>query len=93
MTRLPARGLTCLCLLLCLGCSAQNRLIPCPVVERVTPPTPLLRPIPEPQWTGAINGDLVDHIQDLRTALRRCNADKAALRAWTVEENMESPGE
>ena len=31
------------------------------------------------------NGDLVRKIQALRSDLRRCNADKAALRLWSQE--------
>lgn len=31
---------------------------------------------------GDTNGDIARHILDLRSSLRSCNGDKAALRAW-----------
>ena len=42
-------------------------------------PPQLLTPCNEPQWTGETNGDLVEYVGELREALGRCNADKAAI--------------
>lgn len=39
----------------------------------------LCAPVEEPAFTGTTNADLVEHIMDLRLALKYCNADKAAM--------------
>lgn len=67
-------------LILCLaivGCA------PRPVIEIHTPPDFLLAECPAPVFDGHTNGDLITHILGLRDSLSRCNADKAALRAWS----------
>ena len=69
-----------LCLLLCTACSTVT---PGPVTTvRLTPPSALLRETPEPRLTEATNAGLLDYTLDLRAALRKANADKAALRQW-----------
>ena len=49
--------------------------------ERELPAIPdmLLAPCAEPVWEGGTNGDLVEYVGELREALGRCNADKAAI--------------
>lgn len=72
MTKLPRLGLMSTFLLLSAACSSQ----------RANPPLipeMLLAPCPEPQWEGETNGDLIDYIADLKEALGKCNADKAAI--------------
>lgn len=52
-----------------------------PVVIRQDIPAHLIEETPEPAWNGTTNADLVEHILDLRQALRRCNAKNAAIGA------------
>ena len=52
-----------------------------PVVIRQDIPAHLIKDTPEPAWNGTTNADLVEHILDLRQALRRCNAKNAAIGA------------
>lgn len=42
-------------------------------------PRQLLNPCAEPAWEGQTNGELIEHIMELREALGKCNADKAAI--------------
>lgn len=56
------------------------------VSEAVYPPAHLLNDCPEPVMQGDTNGALARHILDLRSALRSCNGDKQALRAWRGED-------
>lgn len=44
------------------------------------PPAALLAPTPEPACDPAVNQDLADCYLNTRKALRRANADKAALK-------------
>ena len=53
-----------------------------PEIVRITPPALLLLPTPEPPCIAATNGDLFSCWQDMRDALARANADKAALKSW-----------
>jgi hypothetical protein len=51
-------------------------------VVRIAPPAHLMEPTPEPDCSQATtNGDLVQCCQDRLEALRRANADKAAIKA------------
>lgn len=77
-------GLTSLSLMLLLtGCSTTKYV---PVVERELPPAHLLQDCPEPVTIRpVVNSDLLLVLNDWRNALRSCNTDKAALRAWAEE--------
>jgi hypothetical protein len=74
-------GLLCLCLLLSLtGCGSTEYVR---VKERDTPPVALLQDCAEPLATDVTtNGLLLGYVGQLRSALRKCNDDKAALREW-----------
>lgn len=50
-----------------------------PVVIRPQLPEMLTAPTTEPEWAGTSNMELVEYILELRDALGRCNADKAAI--------------
>ena len=67
-------GLILSFLLLLAGCSE-------PEAEILIPPQ-LLQMCSEPQWQGETNGDLVEYIGELKEALGKCNADKAAISAF-----------
>lgn len=69
-------GLILLCLTLSTGCSEAIQVQP----YKLTVPAHLLEPCAEPVWNGGTNGDLVEYIADLREALGKCEADKAAIR-------------
>ena len=62
-----------------------------PVAQISVPPADLLADCPEPSSDFRTNGDLAVGFVNMRGALRRCNADKAALRAWTAEVTKENP--
>lgn len=77
-------GLTSLFLMASLtGCATTEYIT---VVERALPPAHLLEdckgPVPIRPKT---NGELTEHLGEWRAALRNCNTDKAALRAWAEE--------
>ena len=74
-------GLLCLCLLLSLtGCGSTEYVR---VKERDTPPVALLQDCAEPLAADVTtNGLLLGYVGQLRSALRKCNDDKAALREW-----------
>lgn len=59
-----------------------------PVVKteilRLTPPAELLAACPEPSLQGETYRAIVAHALDIKQALRRCNADKQALRDWAA---------
>lgn len=68
-----------LCLGLCVSCSGSPKVVTVPEVVEIRPPAHLLLPTPVPACSGCeTNGDLVEHVLDLRARLRECNADKAA---------------
>lgn len=52
-----------------------------------TVPAALLMPTKAPEWTGETLGDLVEYAQDMETALKQANADKAAITAIVTEGN------
>jgi len=62
------------------GCAS-----PVPQVIRILPPAELIQDCPVPQVKLRTNGDMANHIVDLRSALKSCNNDKAALRDWAKE--------
>ncbi len=73
-------GLTLLALALSwTACAAR----PEPPVRPADPPAVCLADVPEPEWRGRTNGDLLAWALALREAVRRGNADKRALREWT----------
>lgn len=74
--RLYALGLIVLCLSPCVACS-RTKFVPVP--QRLALPEHLTRPVPEPEFTGLTNRDLLEWGLNNRDALRACNADKAAL--------------
>lgn len=57
-----------------------------PQLVRVAPPAHLMEPTPEPACSPATNADLLDCALDYRDALRRANADKAAIKASVTQE-------
>lgn len=62
-----------------------------PVAQLITPPADLMADCPEPSSDAATNEELVNRFLDMRGALRRCNADKQALRTWSEEAKRENP--
>lgn len=56
-----------------------------PGPQRILPPIDLLQDCPEPPILAGTNGQLAQSILALRDALRGCNRDKAALRAWAAD--------
>ncbi len=72
MTRQLQIGAALLCLLPLAACSREK------AVTR--PPDIFTNPTPMPEWEGRTNGDLVEYSLELKAALGRCNADKAAMR-------------
>jgi len=52
-----------------------------PQVFHMSPAPHLMEPTPEPACSPATNADLLDCALDYRDALRRANADKAAIKA------------
>lgn len=46
---------------------------------RVVPPAALMKPTPEPACDPGTNGELLNCLWDTRAALKRANADKAAI--------------
>lgn len=52
------------------------------VIEKQYPPALLVRDCPLPAFTGDETGDVFAYAADLIEELKRCNADKAALREW-----------
>lgn len=57
-----------------------------PQVLRVSPAPHLMEPTPEPVCAPDTNADLLDCALDYRDALRRANADKAAIKASVTQE-------
>lgn len=51
-----------------------------PQTVYVTPPAVLMAETPEPACNATTNGGLLDCWADSRAALRKANADKAAMR-------------
>lgn len=64
------------------ACSSKPRIVTISEVVTVMPPSHLTEPTPAPDCSKALtNSDLVQCLVDYRAALRRCNADKAAIKA------------
>ena len=61
----------------CLGRTVQETQI-----EKQYPPQNLLRDCPKPDFTGRTWADLLEHTEELKTALDKCNEDKRSLREW-----------
>lgn len=57
----------------------------CASTQYRVPPDALLADCAEPPATVRTNGLLAEYALNLRTALRHCNDDKAALREWAKE--------
>jgi len=73
-----------LCLLPCAACSGRNEVVTVPQIIHVRPPRHLLMPTPVPVCDPCeVNEDLLRYAEDLRAALLRANADKAAIREST----------
>lgn len=69
---------------LLIGCGTTRTV---EVHTRDLPAEHLLADCPEPTAIRPkVNRDIVVHLDDWRTALRLCNADKAALRAWASDD-------
>lgn len=79
------RGPTSLCLILSLCACAHT--LPLIQVDRplpIYPPRNLMLDTPLPGLSGVrSNADLLDALINTLDALNACNADKAALRAWS----------
>ena len=52
--------------------------------ERLLPPASLLVETFGPLRTYTTNGELLKHSYDVEDALKSCNDDKAAIRAWAA---------
>lgn len=53
------------------------------VAVKDSPPVSLLNDCAEPSPIGVTtNGELLSYVGQLRSVLRNCNDDKAALREW-----------
>lgn len=84
MIRPTNRGLIPLTLMLSVaGCAHERPLPPKPVMVPVVPSAHLMAPTEAPPYLGATNGDLEMYVDQLRAALDRCNADKAAIMIET----------
>jgi len=57
----------------------------CPAARPIRPPIVYLQTIPEPQFKGKTNADLLAYTLDLRQALRLANSDKQALQEWVKQ--------
>ena len=79
MTRLLVIGLLALFLAAFVGCSSKEY-VSAPELVHVAPPAVLVLPTVEPQCNATTNGELAGCFFDMRAALRRANADKAAMR-------------
>jgi len=79
-------GLLSLCLLLCASCCPAPSVVTVPQVIRVTPPAFLMDATPEPFCDPATNSDLWECFTATRSALRKANADKAAIREAVQED-------
>lgn len=82
MTPRLATGWTVLCLAALPGCSQTVEVVDSP---SPTPPMTLLQPCPAPQVEVVTHRDLVRLVLELGDALDRCDADKAAMRAFYEE--------
>lgn len=51
----------------------------------------MLQAVPEPQFEGRTNGDLLDWALETRQALRLANSEIAALRDWAAKAFDPSP--
>lgn len=80
MTKTFGIGLVSLSLLLCAACSSKQ-VVAVPQVVHVSPAPHLMEPTPEPSCAPDTNADLLGCALDYRDALRRANADKAAIKA------------
>lgn len=82
-SRLVLSGLTSLCLLLSsTACATKIETISVPTPQ--APPAQYLRDCVAEKVEVRVNADLVRQNLALKQALRLCNADKAALRAWAA---------
>ena len=73
MMKMSKTGLPLVFLLLSAGCSGTVREMP-PIPEA------LLTPRETPTWQGETNGDLLGYVLELKEALGRCAADRAAIK-------------
>lgn len=80
MTRKLATGIILLFPLLLSACSSKQ-VVTEPTVIKITPPSHLMAPTPEPVCAATTNGALLDCYLSARDALRAANADKAAMRS------------
>jgi hypothetical protein len=53
-----------------------------PAIVTCSPPVVYLQDVPEPELRGKTNKDLVEHVIELREAVKRSNLDKLRLREW-----------
>lgn len=72
-------GAVLTCLIQCVACSR-----PYPVMVPQSPPEIYLQPTPPPKTFAATNaGELLKLLVEYDEAYRRCERDKAAVRAWS----------
>lgn len=78
-TKTLRNGAGCLCLMLCVSCSAAS---PQPLVIDERPvSTVLLSDIEVPDFAGTTNSDLYDYAMTLKEELRVCRAEKRTEKA------------
>lgn len=91
MMKPRASFLTCLCLMLS-GCICPDpKVITVPRTQILTPPASLMRPCPEPGFSGETVGDMVRYIEALQLTLIECDGRMSAQRAWS--ESVSKSGE
>lgn len=76
-----------ICLMLLSGCSTTEYVtVTETVVKKQYPPEHWLAECGSPVFIGNSNQDLMDYVLVMRTALNKCNEDKAALKEWAERE-------
>ena len=76
MTKRLAIGLAALCLLMCAGCSQKIQ------QQKVMPPAAFMTEVPEPEFVGTRNLDLLQWAFDLRVSLAKANINIRSIREW-----------
>lgn len=81
-----ASGWMLMCLALSgAGCASDPKVLTATRTVRALPPASLMVETPSPKPSSRNGSGLITYSQDLEDALASCNADKASLRAWTLQ--------